>query len=83
MTHGFDDQGRQFDKEGNMSNWWTEEDAVAFKQRTDILVDQFNKVLIMPAQGDQPALYANGEFSLGENIADQGGLRVAMTALRN
>ncbi len=83
MTHGFDDQGRQFDKEGNMSNWWTEEDAVAFKQRTDILVDQFNKVLIMPAQGDQPALYANGEFSLGENIADQGGLRVAYTALHN
>ena len=83
MTHGFDDQGRQFDKEGNMSNWWTEEDAVAFKQRTDILVDQFNKVLIMPAQGDQPALYANGEFSLGENIADQGGLRVSYTAMQN
>ena len=83
MTHGFDDQGRQFDKEGNMSNWWTKEDAVAFKQRTDILVDQFNKVLIMPAQGDQPALYANGEFSLGENIADQGGLRVSYTAMQN
>ena len=83
MTHGFDDQGRQFDKEGNMSNWWTEEDAVAFKQRTDILVDQFNKVLIMPAQGEQPALYANGEFSLGENIADQGGLRVSYTAMQN
>ena len=83
MTHGFDDQGRQFDKEGNMSNWWTEADAVAFKQRTDILVDQFNKVLIMPAQGDQPALYANGEFSLGENIADQGGLRVSYTAMQN
>ena len=83
MTHGFDDQGRQFDKDGNMSNWWTDEDAVAFKQRTDILVDQFNKVLVMPAKGDQPALYANGEFSLGENIADQGGLRVAYTALHN
>ncbi|MBQ1954028.1 MAG: M13 family metallopeptidase, partial [Alistipes sp.] len=83
MTHGFDDQGRQFDKEGNMSNWWTDEDAVAFKQRTDILVEQFNKVLVMPAKGDQPALYANGEFSLGENIADQGGLRVAYTALHN
>ena len=46
MTHGFDDQGRQFDKDGNMNNWWTEEDAAAFKQRTDILVEQFNKVLI-------------------------------------
>ncbi len=83
MTHGFDDQGRQFDKEGNMSNWWTDEDAKAFKQRTDILVDQFNKVLVMPAKGDQPALYANGEFSLGENIADQGGLRVSYTAMQN
>ena len=83
MTHGFDDQGRQFDKEGNMSNWWTDEDAKAFKERTDILVDQFNKVLIMPAKGDQPALYANGEFSLGENIADQGGLRVSYTAMQN
>ena len=83
MTHGFDDQGRQFDKEGNMSNWWTDEDAKAFKERTDILVDQFNKVLVMPAEGDQPALYANGEFSLGENIADQGGLRVSYTAMQN
>ena len=83
MTHGFDDQGRQFDKNGNMNNWWTEEDAAAFKQRTDILVDQFNKVLIMPERDGQPALYANGEFSLGENIADQGGLRVAYTAMRN
>ena len=83
MTHGFDDQGRQFDKNGNMNNWWTEEDATAFKQRTDILVDQFNKVLIMPERDGQPALYANGEFSLGENIADQGGLRVAYTAMRN
>ncbi len=83
MTHGFDDQGRQFDKDGNMNNWWTEEDATAFKQRTDILVEQFNKVLIMPERDGQPALYANGEFSLGENIADQGGLRVAYTAMRN
>ncbi len=83
MTHGFDDQGRQFDKNGNMNNWWTEEDAAAFKQRTDILVEQFNKVLIMPERDGQPALYANGEFSLGENIADQGGLRVAYTAMRN
>ena len=66
-----------------MSNWWTDEDAKAFKERTDILVDQFNKVLVMPAEGDQPALYANGEFSLGENIADQGGLRVSYTAMQN
>ena len=83
MTHGFDDQGRQFDKDGNMNNWWTEEDAAAFKTRTDVLVEQFNKIEILPAKGDQPAIMANGALSLGENIADQGGLRVSLTALRN
>ena len=83
MTHGFDDQGRQFDKDGNMNNWWTDEDAVAFQSRTDVLVEQFNKVEILPAKDDQPALMADGKLSLGENIADQGGLRVAYTALQN
>ena len=83
MTHGFDDQGRQFDKDGNMNNWWTEEDAAAFKTRTDVLVEQFNKIEILPAKGDQSAIMADGALSLGENIADQGGLRVAYTALRN
>ncbi|MDO4736006.1 MAG: M13 family metallopeptidase [Bacteroidia bacterium] len=83
MTHGFDDQGRQFDKDGNMNNWWTEEDAAAFKSRTDILVEQFNKIEILPAKGDQPAVMADGALSLGENIADQGGLRVSYTALHN
>ena len=83
MTHGFDDQGRQFDKDGNMFNCWTEADAAAFKERTDILVDQFNKIVILPAKDGQPALMADGALSLGENIADQGGLRVAYTALRN
>ena len=83
MTHGFDDQGRHFDKVGNMNNWWTEADAAAFKERTDILVEQFNKVEVLPAEGDKPALYADGALSLGENIADQGGLRVAYTALQN
>ena len=83
MTHGFDDQGRQFDKDGNMFNWWTEADAAAFKERTDILVDQFNKIVILPAKDGQPALMADGALSLGENIADQGGLRVAYTALQN
>lgn len=77
MTHGFDDQGRQFDKNGNLSNWWTEEDAVKFKALTDILVAQFNAVEIAPG------VHANGEFTLGENIADQGGLRVALTAYEN
>ncbi len=83
MTHGFDDQGRNFDKDGNMNNWWTEEDSEAFKALTDILVKQFNAIEVLPAKGDQPAIYADGELSLGENIADQGGLRVAHTALHN
>ena len=83
MTHGFDDQGRQFDKDGNMNNWWTDADADAFKARTDILVDQFNKIVILPEKNGQPALMADGALSLGENIADQGGLRVSYTALQN
>ncbi len=83
MTHGFDDQGRNYDKQGNLNNWWTEADAAAFKERTDVLVEQFNAIEVLPAKGDQPALYADGALSLGENIADQGGLRVAFTALQN
>lgn len=83
MTHGFDDQGRNFDKDGNMINWWTEEDAEAFQKKSQVLVEQFNKIEVLPAKGDQPAIYANGALSLGENIADQGGLRVAFTAMKN
>ena len=83
MTHGFDDQGRQFDKDGNMNNWWTEEDAAAFKAKTDILVKQFDAIEVLPAKDGQPAIMANGALCLGENIADQGGLRVSHTAFRN
>ena len=83
MTHGFDDQGRHFDKDGNMNNWWTDEDAAAFKAKTDVLVEQFNKVEILPATEERAALMADGQLSLGENIADQGGLRVSYTALKN
>ncbi len=83
MTHGFDDQGRNFDKDGNMNNWWTDDDAAAFKAKTDILVKQFDAIEVLPAKGDQPAVFANGALSLGENIADQGGLRVAYTAYHN
>ena len=72
MTHGFDDQGRQFDKDGNMNNWWTDADAEAFKQKTDILVKQFRRDRGAAARGDQPAIFANGSLCLGENIADQG-----------
>lgn len=74
MTHGFDDQGRQFDKDGNLANWWTEEDETRFKALTDKLVDQFDAVEVAPG------VHANGRFTLGENIADQGGLRIALTA---
>ena len=75
MTHGFDDQGSQFDKVGNMNDWWTAEDRAAFEKKTQVLVDQFNAIEILPG------LYADGKFSLGENIADQGGLRLAFTGL--
>lgn len=76
MTHGFDDQGRNFDQSGNMTDWWTAEDAKKFTEKTDVLVEQFNKIIVA---GDQ---HANGRFTLGENIADQGGLRVAYTAFK-
>lgn len=74
MTHGFDDQGRQFDLNGNLSNWWTETDEVKFNKLADKLVEQFDAVEIAPG------VHANGRFTLGENIADQGGLRIAFTA---
>lgn len=77
MTHGFDDQGRLFDKQGNMHNWWTEEDAAAFKARTAVLEKQYGSIEVLPG------LMANGSLSLGENIADQGGVGVAFTALQN
>lgn len=77
MIHGFDDQGRQFDKNGNMANWWTDADAVAFNTLADSLVAQFDKVEVAPG------VFANGRLTLGENIADQGGLRVSRTAYIN
>ena len=77
MTHGFDDQGSLFDKDGNMNNWWTAEDRAAFVEKTKVLVDQFNEVEIVPG------LKANGALTLGENIADHGGVSVAWTALHN
>lgn len=77
MIHGFDDQGRQFDKDGNLKDWWTAEDAEAFNKLADQLVAQFDEIIVL---GDT---HANGRFTLGENIADQGGLRVAFTAYQN
>lgn len=76
MTHGFDDQGRRFDKNGNLSNWWRPEDEEKFNQLSERLVKQFDKVEVLPG------VHANGTFTLGENIADQGGLRIALTAYR-
>ena len=77
MTHGFDDMGRQFDKEGNLKDWWTADDAERFKTRSKVLVDFFNKIEVLPG------LQANGELTLGENIADHGGLQIAYQAFKN
>ncbi|MBP3425963.1 MAG: M13 family metallopeptidase [Rikenellaceae bacterium] len=77
MTHGFDDQGRQFDKDGKLRDWWAAEDAAKFNELAQVLVEQFNKIEVMPG------LMANGQLSLGENIADQGGLKVSYTAFMN
>ncbi|MBO5553372.1 MAG: M13 family metallopeptidase [Paludibacteraceae bacterium] len=77
MTHGFDDQGCQFDKDGNMINWWTEEDKSRFDARTQVMVDYFNGIEV--AEG----VHANGAFTLGENIADHGGLQISYQAFCN
>ena len=77
MTHGFDDQGRQFDKNGNFADWWTPADAEAFNALADKLVAQFDNIIVADST------HANGRLTLGENIADQGGLRVAYTAYKN
>jgi len=74
MTHGFDDQGRNYDMNGNVADWWTEADSKAFAERTQVLVNHFNAIEVAPG------VFANGEFTLGENIADNGGLNVSYTA---
>ena len=77
MTHGFDDQGRQYDKDGNMHDWWKDEDAKNFTERTDKYADFFSNIKVLPD------LNANGRLTLGENLADHGGLQVAYTAFLN
>ena len=77
MTHGFDDQGRQYDKDGNMHDWWAASDGVQFKERTDRYADFFSAIKVLPD------LNANGRLTLGENLADHGGLQVAYTAYKN
>ena len=77
MTHGFDDQGRHYDKNGNMCDWWTEEDAKNFEARSGMYADFFSSIEVLPG------LNANGKFTLGENLADHGGLEVAYNAYKN
>ena len=77
MTHGFDDQGRQYDKDGNMHDWWKESDGKNFTERTDKYADFFSDINVLPD------LKANGRLTLGENLADHGGLQVAYAAFKN
>ena len=77
MTHGFDDQGCQFDKDGNLANWWTAEDKANYDQRTKVIADWFSE------QEALPGLKVNGEKTLGENVSDNGGLNIAYRAFQN
>lgn len=77
MTHGFDDQGRLYDKDGNLKEWWTPEDAKNFDERAQVMVNYFDSIQVLPG------LHANGKFTLGENIADHGGLQVSYLAFQN
>ena len=76
MTHGFDDQGRQYDKDGNLKDWWTKEDADKFKKRVQVMIDQYNQYTLL-------SLHVNGSLTQGENLADIGGLTIAYQAFKN
>ncbi len=76
MTHGYDDQGRQFDVDGNLKDWWTPEDAALFTLRSSSIMEYFNGIEVAPG------VYANGKFTLGENLADHGGLKISFNALK-
>lgn len=76
LTHGFDDQGRQFDANGNLTNWWTAEDSANFTKRANMLADQFSKYVVLDS------LHINGKATLGENIADLGGLVIGLEAFK-
>lgn len=75
LTHGFDDEGRQFDAQGNLRDWWTAQDAAEFKKRTECLVKEYSNFEPLPG------VKVNGQLTLGENTADNGGLRIALMAL--
>jgi putative endopeptidase len=86
VTHGFDDMGSNFDKDGNYANWWTVEDKARFNERTKVMEEYFNNIIVLVTEVDSvknDTLYANGKMSLGENIADHGGLQVAFHAFKN
>ena len=74
ITHGFDDQGRKYDKEGNLNDWWTEDDSKRFEERTKILAKQYDQFVVLDT------VHADGNLTLGENIADLGGLNIAYQA---
>jgi len=76
MTHGFDDQGSQYDENGNMQNWWGKDDAAKFKAKTGAVVKQYNAFTVFDS------LHVNGELTLGENLADFGGLAIAYDAFK-
>ena len=77
MTHGFDDQGRQYDKDGNLKDWWEQADADKFKERAQVIIDFYNNIEVLPG------LHGNGSLTQGENIADHGGLKIAYQAFKN
>ncbi len=77
MTHGFDDEGRQFDADGNLKNWWTSEDSTKFVAKTGAIVEQFNNYTVLDT------IHVNGALTLGENIADLGGITIALDALQH
>ena len=76
LTHGFDDQGRQFDADGNLNNWWTPEDSVKFSKQALLLTEQFSSYVVLDS------LHINGEATLGENIADLGGIVIGFAAFK-
>ncbi len=77
MTHGFDDEGSQYDKEGNLRQWWSDEDRARFTERIQVMREYHDSIEVLPS------LHANGSLTLGENMADHGGLMVALQAFRN
>src|SRR4029077_2778345 len=76
LTHGFDDEGRNYDAKGNLANWWTSEDSAKFDAKAKMIVSQFNNYTVLDS------LHVNGELTLGENIADLGGITIAYEAFK-